>query len=258
MLYCSITANMPYLHIGINPIYQALSQYFGEPLTTGGHVLSIKNYLIPLIIVSAALAILSEQLGHFNSFVLLKPLTTVLVIMLLCVRNEFQLPSYAKLILIGLVFCLLGDSLLLFEQFFVPGLSAFLLGHLIFLRAFSSLGGFKFRALPLLLISMATVAIYLWLLPELGDTRIPVGVYMVVLGTMVWQGICLWLWNPNPFTKMVAFAAILFMISDTIIAVNKFIAPSDYASVAILITYWFSIGFLAYSSNLSGVTARSS
>ena len=52
-----------------------------------------------------------------------KPLTTFLIILLVVrFRNS---NSYSKRILLGLIFCLFGDSFLLFENYFIFGLASF-------------------------------------------------------------------------------------------------------------------------------------
>jgi len=205
--------------------------------------------LLGLIFSSAGLAILTEQLGVFSAFVVLKPITTILVISLLFSRNFRPLEHYPKLILVGLCFCLAGDTFLLYEKFFVYGLSAFLIGHLFFLRAFSILGGFKFYLIPLLVLVLLTLPIFIWLLPSLGENTIAVAIYMLVLVSMVWQGLCLWQWRSTAFSKAVAVAGVAFMFSDTVIAINKFMLPLPFLQIVILVSYWFSITLLAYSSS---------
>ncbi|MEW5836545.1 MAG: lysoplasmalogenase family protein, partial [Pseudomonadota bacterium] len=65
-----------------------------------------------------------------------KPLATVLVLAMAWRAPRPLSPRYRRRVLIGLGFALLGDVLLMLPgDFFVPGLAAFLLGHLAFLTA---------------------------------------------------------------------------------------------------------------------------
>jgi uncharacterized membrane protein YhhN len=149
--------------------------------------------------------------------------------------------------LAGLVACLLGDIFLLKDAYFVYGLGSFLVGHLLFVYAFTALGGFKTDLAPLLIFTSIGLAFYLFLLPSLGPFSVPVAVYMSVIVLMAWQGVNLVLWRSTAATKCIGVAAVLFMISDSVIAFNKFLMPFDTSSAIVLPTYWLSIGLLSYS-----------
>ena len=215
------------------------------------------KFLISAISLSAILAMFCDWHDFQLLFMVLKPLTTILVITLLYQRVKQFDTSYLKLIFAGLVFCLAGDTLLMWDSLFVYGLSAFLVGHLLFLAAFSSLNGFSFILKSLLPIVTVTLAVFLWLLPNLGQISIPVAVYMVVLSTMVWQAVNLYLKQASDFTQMLAIAALAFLFSDSIIAINKFKLPFELSGITILSSYWLSISLIAYSANLSKSFIRS-
>jgi uncharacterized membrane protein YhhN len=209
------------------------------------------KFLISAISLSAVLAMFCDWHNLRLAFLILKPLTTILIIALLLQRVQQFDTRYLKLIFAGLIFCLAGDTLLMWDSLFVYGLSAFLIGHLLFLAAFSSLNGFSLIFRSLLPIATVTFAVFFWLLPKLGEISIPVAIYMVVLSTMVWQAINLYLKQANEFTQMLAIAALLFLFSDSIIAINKFKVPFELSGITILCSYWLSIGLIAYSAKLS-------
>jgi uncharacterized membrane protein YhhN len=87
--------------------------------------------------------------------------------------------------------------------------------------------------------------IFFWLKPDLGDFMVPVLFYVLVITSMAWQGIGLYLRNKAKAYAWIAWAVLFFMLSDTLLAINKFKAPFDYASVLILGTYWLSIALIA-------------
>ena len=74
---------------------------------------------------------------------------------------------------------------------------------------------------------------------------VPVGVYVLVICFMAWQGIGLFLKEKSKPFVWIAVAVLLFMFSDTMIAIAKFKADFAYSSVVILSTYWLSIGLIA-------------
>lgn len=179
-----------------------------------------------------------------------KPLTTILIIVALVQFGGRDNVQFYYSMLAALCACLLGDVFLLNDAYFVYGLSAFLIGHLMFAFAFMSFGGFKAYPLPLLTLTVITGSFYLYMQPSLGALSIPVFIYMTVIVLMAWQGVSMVLWQKTSFTMCIAVAVILFMISDSVIAINKFLFPFAASSAVVLPSYWLSIGMLAYSAIL--------
>ena len=70
------------------------------------------------------------------------PVKTVMSLLFVAVAvvQSVTIPLYFRLLLIGLVLCLLGDVCLVFQQpkLFLAGLIAFLLGHVFYIFAFFS------------------------------------------------------------------------------------------------------------------------
>ena len=95
-----------------------------------------------LIGVSGLFAILFDLVDFSIGFYCTKPLTTLLILTLPLRFPHDQLKAYKKTVLLGLLFCLIGDSFLLFESFFLYGLTSFLVGHLCFLYTFVKQQGF--------------------------------------------------------------------------------------------------------------------
>lgn len=139
--------------------------------------------------------------------------------------------SYAGLLLVaGLVLSAAGDFFLANdrEKQFVLGLGSFLIGHICYIACFAllitpeslsianKLGG----ALFLLLFAAGEFA---WLRPDLGKMTVPVAAYVSVIALMGAAAIL------APFVGgWVVFGAIMFMISDSLIAAEKFKEPMPY------------------------------
>ncbi|WP_421808473.1 lysoplasmalogenase [Flagellimonas sp.] len=198
-----------------------------------------------LIAVSAVLAITTEALGQSSAYMLLKPLTTILVTSLVVLVRQTQQSKFKTLMVLAFLFCLLGDILLLFPAYFVYGLAAFLVAHLLFATSFVQLKGFQTHWISFLALYGIGISLFLWLKPGLGDFMVPVGVYVLVICFMAWQGIGLFLKEKSKPFVWIAVAVLLFMFSDTMIAIAKFKADFDYSSIVILSTYWLSIGLIA-------------
>lgn len=155
--------------------------------------------------------------------------------------------TYARAILLGMAFSCIGDiALMLPFDAFVPGLIAFLLAHVCYIVAFRE----GFGAGRGLLFAAALLAVFaginlagLWpLLPT--DLRIPVVVYVVVLALMATLALArAWMKNaatPSAPTsaRWAAIGAVLFVISDSVLAWDRFGGGLPAATLCVLSTYY--------------------
>ncbi|HEY3430129.1 MAG TPA: lysoplasmalogenase [Cyclobacteriaceae bacterium] len=157
--------------------------------------------------------------------------------------------AVAGTVLLAIVFSCLGDTLLMLQKsnpnYFMFGLGSFLVAHIFYIFAYrqhqgedsaDELQGLqKIRfALPVVLSGTGLVVI---LYNHLGDLRIPVLVYAAVLTYMVLTALFRFgKTNTGSFT-MVFGGAILFMISDSLIAISKFLEPISMGGFWIMTTY---------------------
>ena len=151
-----------------------------------------------------------------------------------------------RLMIFGLLFCWMGDVLLMFEPFnpifFILGLASFLCGHIFYIFYFSKLPSAPQKIPQRNLLMLLPVAIYVFLLlyllyPTLGDMKIPVIVYGLVIATMLSMA----LWQGQKIDRKTALiflaGATSFVISDSILAINKFYHPFSQSVFSIMFTY---------------------
>jgi uncharacterized membrane protein YhhN len=153
-------------------------------------------------------------------------------------------------VLAGLAFSLAGDVLLMLSpKLFVGGLLAFLVAHLCFLRAFTIDTRLFARPLALVVLAAVGAAIlsFLWsgLAPPL---RVPVIAYVVVLVAMAAQAVSRWQVHPGPRTRAAAVGGVLFVVSDALLAIDRFRAPIVAAPLWVLGTYWAAQWGIAQSA----------
>ena len=163
------------------------------------------------------------------------PLICLIAWVLLTARDR-----YASLILAGLIFSLAGDVLLeISDDLFVPGLLAFLIGHVWYIAAFiSATRQLKLmRALPF---TAWVIIAYLILLPNLKDMAVPVAAYVIAIGVMMWRASARvgagGRTSPDQWAALIG--AILFGLSDTVLALDKFNALSIGPSFTVIVLYW--------------------
>ncbi|HAN77417.1 MAG TPA: lysoplasmalogenase, partial [Bacteroidales bacterium] len=80
------------------------------------------------------------------------------------------------------------------------------------------------------------LAMYAFLYPMLGELKVPVLLYILVILTMVWRSFAQN--NQSLASRLAIVGAVLFAMSDSIIAINKFYTPLPYAQELIMLTYW--------------------
>lgn len=148
---------------------------------------------------------------------------------------------YRRWIAIGLLLSLLGDMLLEWPaDLFVFGLGAFLLAHLAYLRAYL-LDTHRLAPFALLVAVSCGGAIFALLASGgLGSLLLPVACYALAISSMLWRAFArLGTDHDRRSALLAAGGAALFVLSDSLIGINRFVSPFPSASYFIILTYWF-------------------
>lgn len=199
----------------------------------------MRTLLLALLAATGIALLIYSRLDGPAWFGLLgKPLP---VIALLLWLRQAPASSYRRWVSIGLVFSLLGDLLLEWPQdLFVFGLGAFLVAHLAYLVAY--LGSTRRLAPVALLASVVVAGCMFGLLANagLGALLIPVACYSLAIGCMLWRALARV--GAASISRQSAWlaagGALLFVLSDSLIGINRFVQPFEGARIAILATYW--------------------
>lgn len=200
-----------------------------------------------LAVVSAAVEIGAQYFGPRILVYILKPLTMVLIIIIAAagVRDR---NGYRNLIVAGLCCSLAGDVFLMLPtDQFVPGLLSFLIAHLFYIGAFRTRPSGLLSALCGVTCVLYGILMLWFLFPHLGDMKLPVSTYLVVILVMAWQALNRWAANSEAGARLAALGAILFVASDSMIAINRFYARFHLAELFILATYFSAQCLIALS-----------
>ncbi|MGH8480936.1 MAG: lysoplasmalogenase [Nevskiaceae bacterium] len=203
--------------------------------------------------VSAAAAIAAdwEERRH-RAFFVLKPLTTLLIIAVAASLSREG--PYAQAVLVALALSLCGDVFLMFgdgaradNRAFVAGLASFLLAHLAFVWAFAQ--GLRAPELPgwLAAVVFYAAGLLFVLLPRAGALKLPVLAYCLVLGAMVFAAAARHASFHDADSLRAVLGALLFLLSDSLLGVRRFVRRYRGAQALILSTYWGAIGLIAWS-----------
>ena len=149
-----------------------------------------------------------------------------------------------KLLFMSLLFCATADIALELpmEMSFMLGLGLFLIAHILLIVTFSRDFKMQRSRIPVIvLIAIYAVIISIVLTPWLKEMAIPVYIYVIAITLM---GIFAALRAAK--NKFTLYGAISFVVSDSIIAINKFMIPVVAADYIIMITYYLALLLIVY------------
>ncbi|HCW07055.1 MAG TPA: lysoplasmalogenase, partial [Cytophagales bacterium] len=137
------------------------------------------------------------------------------------------------------------------DLFFMAGLGSFLVAHVLLIILYGKLktekgaglnGPQKARAsFPIILAGTGLIVI---LYPTLGELRIPVIIYAFTLMVMVLRATYRYGFTSKQSFWNVTTGALLFMISDSLLAINKFFQPTPYSGILIMVSYMGAVYFI--------------
>lgn len=197
---------------------------------------------------SGTLALWAEHRGSRRAFYLLKPLTTVLILALAATAPQPVSRGYQALVCAGLLFSLAGDVFLMLPRDrFVAGLASFLAAHLFYVAAFAPRP--PTLAAPLALAALVAYGLVLLraLWPRLGGLRAPVAVYAAALLVMAWQAAERWAVLDTAPALLAALGAALFVVSDSVLAWERFRRKHAHGQAVVLGTYYAAQWLIASS-----------
>lgn len=177
-----------------------------------------------------------------------KPLTMIFIIALAWFCGGERKGFYFWAILSGFVFSLVGDTLLINPENFVLGLASFLVAHLFYIAAFFKAGEGKFALVSLAAyaVGFAIFALVSGGVPE--SLKIPVAVYALAISTMLGAALNFYLTQKTPPAVFALTGAMFFVLSDSLLAYNKFNDEFFLAKLLILSTYFFAQWLIARST----------
>jgi uncharacterized membrane protein YhhN len=203
-------------------------------------------YLIPIpfLVVTVVLLVLAEFRHAQQQVYVFKPLSTLLVIAvaLLSLTTPAAKPAFTFWVTIGLVLSLGGDVALMFKtnRDFLIGLVLFLLAHVVYAATFTVPNGFHAEDLITgVALLVFGVAVYLYLWPGLGRMKVPVLIYLLVILFMVNRALSTFFGDAFTGAQawLLSVGAILFMLSDLILAINRFRHPFEANRLGLFLYY---------------------
>lgn len=210
-----------------------------------------KNYWITLFLVVLTADIAGIQLQNEAIQYVCKPLLMIILAAFFLSKTKSRVRGLKKWILAALFFSWAGDVLLMFQEskslFFLLGLSAFLIAHVFYIVFFHNIRvqeNIKSNPLLLLLVVVYYAGLMTLLSPYLGTMKLPVRIYGIVISFMFMLAMHMLFINNKTAGRWMITGAMLFVMSDSILAINKFYQPFEAAGIIIMLTYGLAQFFI--------------
>ena len=174
-----------------------------------------------------------------------KPGVMIVLLVFLATADAFQ--GALIWFILGVFFSMFGDIFLMLpKEQFIPGLVSFLFAHLAYTVGFTtSSPTFTLPTIILIFILLLTAyQIYKRISAgldsnQLTSLKIPVLIYTIVISLMVFSALTTFLNSDWSFLSAmsVSLGAILFFLSDTVLAWNKFVQPLRFGKLITIVNY---------------------
>lgn len=201
----------------------------------------MSRVILVIYLVVGVLNVGAQYFDIYDLHIYTKPLLMPLLIYHLYRYANGTITLPRILLAVALFFCWIGDLLLMGpgDLYFLGGLVSFLIAHMFYGVVFyhATYQKPKLKALYLLPFLIYGILILSILIPGSGHLTIGIVIYSVGILVMAFlASIRRHVTNEMSFYLVLA-GAILFVISDTLIAFNKFYVPLILGNVFIMTTY---------------------
>ena len=202
----------------------------------------LQNRITPLqcaYVQFAAMATAASACGWSDVYFLAKPIA--LLLLMLVAWSADHMPEKAQTWLVrALGLSWVGDVLLLYPGMFMPGMVAFLVAHVCYWWLLTRDAPARPPFKPVLCCALAGLAVYAVLffngLP--AAMRVPVAAYVLVWVAVASQAWGRYIHRKDPGSLWVAVGSTVFMVSDSLLAIDRFVSPLPYAGLWMLSTYY--------------------
>ncbi|GLC88081.1 lysoplasmalogenase [Lysinibacillus piscis] len=202
----------------------------------------LKKWLLPFILLFGLYYVFFFTHIQENLQLVFKVIPMILIIVLATTTKAASIPKYHRLVIIGLIFCTIGDYTL---QWFLVGLTSFLIGHIFYIFAFSTVNERQVPAWAKISLLSYGIGMAIWVAGTVfstGDIILGLAViaYMAVILTMGWTAI-------RTGSTYATIGALLFIASDSYLSINRFVIVLPFSHEVIMLTYYSAQLFIAFS-----------
>jgi uncharacterized membrane protein YhhN len=199
-------------------------------------------------LVCALLTIRAANRGPRWQVYVFKPMTTLAILLIAVAVPPSPESHYQVLIIAGLFCSLIGDVFLMLPgDRFVPGLASFLAAHLWYIGAFATVPRSRTSAVLLFGLAFVGAGVLRSIWAGLERHRWPVVAYVAVIVAMAWLACVRWHATGETGAALAAGGALVFLVSDSALAVGRFRKAFRNERAWVLGTYFLAQWLIALS-----------
>ncbi|EAQ99719.1 lysoplasmalogenase [Maribacter sp. HTCC2170] len=201
-------------------------------------------YFVALFVIIVFADLIAGSLESMNLRHYTKPLILLSLFLYFAYNGKFLGKAVYMLMLAALFFSWLGDVMLMYDHisgsYFVLGLVFFLVAHILyiilFLQNWNRTNSNSFFVVFLLLLIYGGF-LFFQMKDNLGKLQIPVAVYIIVILSMAITAFRRKEMVNRKSFVLVLLGALLFITSDSLLAINKFMTNLAYSNILVMATY---------------------
>lgn len=181
----------------------------------------------------------SDPVG-FKIFMKLIPMA--LIILLAVSMPSLVSSTFKRIIIMGLFICMIADGVI---YWFLAGLVTFFVGHIFYIFAFRHAARQPVPKPVAVLLILYGAGMSIWIAGSqfaIGENVLGVAIiaYIFIILLMGWMAI-------RTRLKLAITGAVLFMLSDSVLAINRFVYEIPFRDAIVMITYYGAQVFIAAS-----------
>lgn len=202
----------------------------------------MRNILLSAIIIMGAIYIFFIPPDPVGLKIFMKLIPMALIIMFAAMTPPLVSQEYKRLIIAGLFVCMIADGVI---YWFMAGLITFFIGHLFYIFAFKTASRKRVPRWAAVLLVLYGAAMAIWIAGSqfaVGESILGAAIiaYIAVILTMGWMAI-------RTRMPLAITGALLFMFSDSVLAIDRFVLEIPYRDAFVMMTYYAAQVFIAAS-----------
>lgn len=202
----------------------------------------MRNIVWTAIIIMGALYIFLIPPDPVGFKIFMKLIPMALIIIFAAMTPSLISHTYKRIIIAGLFICMIADGVI---YWFMAGLITFFIGHLFYIFAFNSASRKHIPKWAASLLLLYGVGMAIWIAGSQfanGESILGVAIlaYIAVILTMGWMAI-------RTQLKLAISGALLFIFSDSVLAIDRFVVDIPYRDAFVMVTYYAAQVFIAAS-----------
>ena len=174
--------------------------------------------------------------------IVMKLIPMALLIFFALVTKPMLSMTYKRIIIGGLLVCMIADGVI---YWFIPGLITFFVGHIFYIFAFRHAARKSVPIWSAVSLVLYAAIMAFWISGSQfveGEILLAVAIiaYIIIISMMGWMAI-------RTRLPLIIIGALLFIFSDSILAVDRFVYDIPYRDAFVMISYYAAQFFIAAS-----------